>query len=73
MFHTIYRARTQSEADVVIALLRASGLHPIDLDTSSHFSHTGLDITYHVDVPEHESETAVTLLASAEGSPPDQS
>lgn len=66
MFQTIYRARTQVEAEMVIALLRASDLHPMDLDTSSRFCNTALDITYHVEVPEDESEMAIAVLTSAE-------
>jgi hypothetical protein len=38
------------EADAVIAVLRAAGLHPRELDTSSHFSFAGADVSYHVEV-----------------------
>jgi hypothetical protein len=65
-FATLFSSRTQSEADLVIGLLRSSELHPLDLLTSPHFSLGGLEVGYRVEVPQQESETAREVIAAAE-------
>lgn len=65
MFETVFRGRTQSEADLVISLLRSEGLHPMDLQTSPHISLAGADINYAVDVPREEMQQAREILGHA--------
>jgi hypothetical protein len=65
-FATVFSSRTQSEADLVIGLLRSSGLHPLDLFTSPHFSIAGVDAGYRVEVPQQELETAREIIAAGE-------
>lgn len=65
MFETIFRGRTQSEADLVISLLRGSGFHPPDLEMSPHISVAGAEISYRADVPAAELQAARTVLQQA--------
>jgi hypothetical protein len=44
--------------------LRAAGLHPIELSTSSHFSIAGVEISFPIQVPTAEAESAREILAS---------
>jgi hypothetical protein len=43
MFETVFSSQTQTEADLVIGLLRSSGLHPLDLLTSPHTGFGGAE------------------------------
>jgi hypothetical protein len=36
-FSVVRTTRTAGEADMLIAFMRSAGLHPLDLNTSSHF------------------------------------
>lgn len=57
-FTVVCTARTLIEADLVIATLRNAGLHPVELDTFSHFSLAGADVSYHIKVPTPEVSAA---------------
>lgn len=61
-FSVLKTTRTAIEAEMLIAALRSAGLHPRDLDTASHFSFAGVDISYHVEVPTAELEAAREFL-----------
>jgi len=65
-FSTLRSTQTSSEADLLIASLRSAGFHPLDLDTTSHFSFAGLDISFHVQIPTVELATAKEFLNSYE-------
>jgi hypothetical protein len=67
-FTVVRTARTAVEADMLIAALRCAGLHPVDLDTSSHFSLAGADVSFHIEVPTSEVSEARALLNSYERS-----
>jgi hypothetical protein len=45
-----------------IAALRSAGLHPLALDTASHFSFAGADISYHIELPTSEVGVGVNNL-----------
>jgi hypothetical protein len=68
-FSVVRTVRTQAEAEMLISFLRSAGLHPLDLDTSSHFSLAGADISFHIEVPTTELEPARELLKSHDCSP----
>ena len=53
-FTTVRTARTQIEAGLLISMLEHAGLHPLEVDTSSHFSIAGVDIDYSIRVPTAE-------------------
>lgn len=61
-FTTIERAPTAGEADILMAALRAAGLHPLELAMSDHFSVAGVDISYPITVPSEEAEAAREVL-----------
>jgi hypothetical protein len=61
---TIRTARTLAEADLLIASLRAAGLHPVELSTYSHFSLAGVEIEYPIRVQTDEAQAAKELLNS---------
>jgi hypothetical protein len=61
-FQTVFTSRTQSEADVVIGLLRSAGLHPPDLLTSPHIGFAGAEFGYRVEVPYTEVDAARRIL-----------
>jgi hypothetical protein len=63
-FTTIRTARTAVEADMMLAALRAAGMHPLELSTSSHFSVAGADVSFPIDVPVSEAEAAREILAA---------
>lgn len=65
MFETVFRGRTQSEADLAISLLRSMGLHPMDLQTSPHITLAGAELSYRVEVPEAEAAQARQILTEA--------
>jgi hypothetical protein len=66
-FSAVRTARTQVEADLLISLLRQAGLHPLELDTSSHFSLAGADIDYSIRVPTIELARAREILSEYDG------
>lgn len=63
-FTVVKTARTAIEADMLIGVLRSAGLHPLDLDTTSHFSIAGADVSFHIEVPTSEVGAAKALLDS---------
>lgn len=65
-FSVVRTARTAIEADMLIAQLRTSGLHPLDLQTASHISLGGADVSFHVEVPTEELEAAREVLVSGD-------
>ena len=67
-FSIVQTTQTASEADLLIAALRSAGLHPLDLDTTSHFSFAGLDISFHVEIPTAELAAAREFLSSYDSS-----
>jgi hypothetical protein len=66
-FSTVRTARTQVAADLLISLLQQAGLHPLELDTSSHFSLAGADIDYSIRVPTIELARAREILSEYDG------
>ena len=62
-FQTVFTSRTQSEADIIIGLLRSAGLHPLDLDTSPHFGFAGAEAGYRVEIPQLELAAAREVLS----------
>ena len=64
MFTEIFTAQSSSEAEIVIALLRANGIHPSDLEMSPRIGFAGADLWYHVRVPLEEVESAKEVLNS---------
>ncbi len=65
-FQTVFTSRTQSEADVVIGLLRSAGLHPPELLTSPHVGFAGAEFGYRVEVPVTELDAAREVLSSGD-------
>ncbi len=61
-FTTIASVRTLAEADMLAAVLRTSGLHPLEQGTFGHFSLAGADIQYRVEVPTEEADAAREAL-----------
>jgi len=76
-FTIVRTARTEIEADLIIAILRSNGLHPLDLRTASNFSFGGADISYKVEVPTAEAKEAKEFLQALDNPthilPPSQS
>lgn len=64
-FSVARTARTAIEADMLIALLRTSGLHPLELQTASHISLGGADVSFHIEVPTEELSAARDLMNSS--------
>jgi len=62
-FTTVRTARTQIEAGLLISVLQQAGLHPLELDTSSHYSVAGVDIDYSIRVPTDELAQAGEVLS----------
>jgi hypothetical protein len=62
----IRTARTSTEADAMIANLRAAGLHPLDLDASPYVSLAGTDFSFSIEVPGPEASQARKLLTVLE-------
>ena len=67
-FTVVRTTRTLIEADLLIATLRNAGLHPVDLDISSHFSLAGSDVSYHIKVPTPEASGAKECLSQSDES-----
>ena len=49
---------------MMIAALQAAGMHPVELDRSSHFTLASADVSFHVEVPTEEAEEARNFLKS---------
>ena len=67
-FSVIRTTQTAIEAEMLIAELRCAGFHPLELDTASHFSLAGADMSFHIEVPTTEANEARALLDSHERS-----
>ena len=63
-FTTVRTARTQTEAGLLISILQESGLHPLELGTSGHYSLGGAEIDYSVKVPSDEATVAREILSA---------
>ena len=63
-FTTVRRARTASEADLMISVLRSAGLHPVELSLSPHFGLAGAEVDFPIQVPSEESAAAKEILDS---------
>lgn len=61
-FTTVRTTRTAAEADVLMAALRAAGLHPLELTMSDHFTLAGVDTSFPITVPTEESISAREIL-----------
>jgi len=68
-FSVVRTVRTAVEADMLITFMRSAGLHPLDLNTSSHFSLAGADIEFPIAVPSAELNLAREFLRSHDDSP----
>lgn len=62
-FSTVRSTRTQVEADLLIGVLQAAGLHPLELETFGHISLAGADVDYSVRVPTSELAKAREVLS----------
>ena len=63
-FAVVRTTRTAVEADMMIAALRATGLHPLELNTWAHCTLIGGDQSYYIEVPKSELSEATALLES---------
>ena len=63
-FATVRTARTPIEAGLLMSILESAGLHPLELNTSGHYSVAGADIDYSVRVPTMEATEAREILCS---------
>ena len=61
-FATVRTTRTPMEAGLLISILENAGLHPMSVDTASHFSVAGADFDYPVRVPTAEAAEAREVL-----------
>lgn len=61
-FTTIRTTRTRAEAGLLISMLQQSGLHPLEIGTSSHYSLAGAEIDYPIQVPTAEAKEAREIL-----------
>jgi hypothetical protein len=61
--YTVVRtARTEMEADRVVAALMSAGFHPADLEASSHFEFAGEEAAFRIEVPAGEANAASEFL-----------
>ena len=68
-FSLVRTVRTAVEADMLITFMRNAGLHPIDLNTSSHFSLAAADLDFRIEVPTEELNAAREFLKRHDDSP----
>lgn len=62
-FSIVRSSRTQAEAALLVSVLQAAGLHPLELDTFDHFSLAGADVDFSVRVPTSELPQAREVLS----------
>jgi hypothetical protein len=67
IFTTVRTAQTFIEAEMLRAMLRQEGLHPLELGTAAHFSLAGAEIEYPIQVPTAETVAAREILESCDG------
>lgn len=63
-FTTIATAPTAIDAELILSMLRAEGLHPLDLAMSAHVSIAGADLAYPIRVPAAEAVAARECLST---------
>ena len=68
-FSLVRTVRTAVEADMLITYMRSAGLHPLDLNTSSHFSLAGADVDFRIEVPTEEQNAAREFLKGHDDPP----
>ena len=68
-FSLVRTVRTAVEADMLITFMRNAGLHPLDLNTSSHFSLAGADVEFRIEVPTEELNAAREFFKGHNDSP----
>jgi hypothetical protein len=61
-FTTVTTARSTSDAETLLALLRRGGLHPVDLSLSAPLPLAGVERSFPIDVPGEEADAARNLL-----------
>jgi len=54
---------------MLITYMRSAGLHPLDLNTSSHFSLAGAEVDFRIEVPTEEQNAAREFLKGHDDSP----
>jgi hypothetical protein len=62
-FSVVRSARTQIEAALLVSVLQAAGLHPLELDTFGHFSLAGAEVDFSIRVPTTELTQAREVLS----------
>jgi hypothetical protein len=67
-FSVVRTVRTVLEADMLITFMRSAGLHPLDINTSSHCSLAGAEIEFPIEVPTAELTEARELLKGRDDS-----
>jgi hypothetical protein len=60
----IWKASTGIEADSLLGALRSAGFHPSIMASFSPGSHTGAEVTLHIEVPTTETSAATEFLKS---------
>ncbi len=63
-FSKVQTTQTAAEAEVLLGLLRAAGLHPRDLSFSGHFTFAGAETSFSIMVPTEELAEAREILSS---------
>lgn len=66
-FTTVRTVQTAAEADVLIAALRAAGLHPLELKMTGHFAMGAVETSFPITVPTKELKAAREFLDSQPG------
>ncbi|MBC8094323.1 MAG: hypothetical protein H7Y43_00795 [Akkermansiaceae bacterium] len=66
-FTTVRTTWTAIEADILLGVLRAAGLHPLDLATSNQFTIAGVEGSFPIVVPTEEAAQAIEILNSHPG------
>ena len=65
-FSTLCTAQTQIEAEMILSILRAEGLHPMELGTNAYGPPGGGSMFYSVRVPTTELAMAQELMKTPE-------
>ncbi len=65
-FSTLCTAPTQIEAEMILSILRAEGLNPMDLGTNAYGPAGGGSMFYSIRVPTTELATAQELMKTQE-------
>ncbi len=62
-FSKVQTTQTAAEAEILLGLLRAAGLHPRDLLFSGHFTFAGAETSFPIMVPTEELAEAREILS----------